>query len=57
MPSYKVFSFKKNALTVNLYDVVPAPFMHDQMNFQMSYKKTLTSDEVNSGFLVSDLFC
>jgi len=32
-------------------------FFVDKIKYQLSYEKTLTSDEVNSGFLVSDLFC
>lgn len=47
------FTVEKNAIPVNMPNIVPRPFVHDEMNFQLTYEKKLEADEINAGFLVS----
>ena len=47
------FLIEKNALPINVFLAVPSPFVHDLMNFQFTYEKKLTFDEIDYGCLVS----
>jgi len=51
-PSMK-FEIDRDMLHFLMIDVVPRRYIHDPMNFQFSYEKKLTGDEVDSGYLVS----
>lgn len=46
------FLVDRNAIPITLFNVVPSPFSHDELNFQHTYDKKLDSDEMNDGFLV-----
>lgn len=51
-PSMK-FEIDRDMLPFLMIDAVPRPYVHDPMNFQFSYEKKLTGDEIDSGWLVS----
>ena len=46
------FLVDRNAIPVTLFNVVPGPFAHDELNFQHTYEKRLELDEINEGVLV-----
>ncbi|XP_039683194.1 uncharacterized protein [Medicago truncatula] len=50
-PSMK-FEIDKDMLPFLMIDDVPRPYVHDPMNFQFSYEKKLTGDEIDSGWLI-----
>lgn len=45
------FRVHRNAVPVTLDWFVPRPFMHDEVNFQLTYEKKLAVADVESGFL------
>jgi len=47
------FFVDRNVIPITLFNFVPAPFVHDEVNFQHTYEKSLDSDEMNAGVLVS----
>jgi hypothetical protein len=49
------FCVDRNAIPITLFNVVPAPFVHDELNFQHTYEKILDSFESNAGVLVKNL--
>jgi hypothetical protein len=50
------FQVEKHVLPFHLLDYVPAPYVHDEMNFEFSYEKRLTSYEIESRCLVLQIF-
>lgn len=46
------FYVYRNVVPITLFNVVPAPFVHDELNFQHTYEKMLDADEMNAGILV-----
>jgi len=38
------------------FDVLSSPFVHDQINFENSYEKMLTSEDYDDGYVVSKKF-
>ncbi|KEH41262.1 hypothetical protein MTR_1g047540 [Medicago truncatula] len=50
-PSMK-FMIDRSWLPFQMMDAVPTPYAQDEMSFQFSYEKRLTSDEIKSGWLV-----
>jgi len=49
------FVIERNGEPLNLFDDIPLPFAHNEFNFQLTYEKRLTSEEINSGYLVYDV--
>lgn len=53
------FRLDKSVVPVHLFNDVPRPFTHNEFNFQVTYEKTLTAAEIETGYLVGcplDLF-
>jgi len=47
---------ERNYNPANVNHVVPLPFAHDLMNFQFTYAKRLSADEIKDGCMVGCLF-
>jgi len=52
IPSMR-FQIEKQVNPFHTFDVLPSPFVHDELNFRFSYEKRLTGDEYSGGFVVS----
>ena len=50
------FRVEHNAVPINVDWFVPRPFMHDQLNFQLTYEKRLCLEDVTAGYLVFLIF-
>lgn len=46
------FRLDKNVVPVHLFNDVPRPFTHNEFNFQVTYEKTLSAAELETGYLV-----
>jgi len=44
------FKVHRDAIPVTLDQVVPKPFVHNEMNFQVTYEKRLCAGELDTGF-------
>jgi hypothetical protein len=47
---------ERNYNPANVNHAVPLPFAHDLMNFQFTYAKRLSADEIKDGCMVGCLF-
>jgi hypothetical protein len=47
------FQIEKLATPFHNFDVLPSPFVHDELNFEFSYEKRLSGDEHAGGIVVS----
>jgi len=47
-----IFKLEKQVVPFNNFDVLPSPFVHDQINFSCSYEKKLTSEDYDGGYVV-----
>lgn len=47
------FELERQMLPFHEFDVLPSPFAHDNFNFEFSYAKRLTTDDYESGSVVS----
>jgi len=48
-----IFKLEKQVVPFNNFDVLPSPFVHDQINFSCSYEKKLTSEDYDGRYEVS----
>lgn len=46
------FKIEQPELPLQSVDLMPSPFKHDELNFENSYEKILSADEIESGWLM-----